>query len=120
MTPVQGLAGIGIERRDSERLGMNGVGAEHEIETTADVEGLAFRYHRSLEIEIELVQLKAIGAVRKRNGAVETVGRITRVIRRSEINPSSHSNPGIFEYIWQLNGMKISRHRTQQQTRCRD
>src|SRR5688500_13988983 len=116
MAPVQGLARIDIKRGYPERLGINWIRTEHEIETTPDIKSLAFRYHRALQIDIELIQLETVGPVSESNRAVETIGGITGIIRRSEIDPSSHPNPGILDCIRQLNGMKIPRHRTQQKT----
>src|SRR5687768_8702906 len=87
--PVQRLPGIHIKWGNTESLGIDCVGAKHEIEAAAQVKSFAFGDYSALDVYIELIQLKPICPVGESNSTVISVGRITRIICSAGIDPAA-------------------------------
>ena len=93
---VEGQAGVDVESGYAVGLGEDGVGAEHDIDPSANIKGFAFGRHGTLEVKVELVELEFAFAVAKSHRAVEAVVGRGGVVGDAPVRPAPDLEPAVF------------------------
>ena len=104
---IRRFAGVFVERGNTEGLRVNGIGSEQEIEAPAKAPIRGVRFDAAFDEEIELIQLKPVGAIGEGNRAVETIRRIIGIVGCPAVDPAADFQAAAFIQIRQAVGKSM-------------